>query len=359
MKDIYELLNDASIDPNEFEEMEVTELEKAKLKISLKQSISKKKMPGWKTNVAVASIMLCLSGAALGSAFPAYASGIPVIGDIFKYLDNGKTGVYDNYKELSTAMNMKEESNGIKVTIYDAIFDGKTVSMTFSIESEKDLGENPTTQGNPKLEGAKGTSGLSTISKVGENRYVGLYQTTDVTDRTSDVVGITWDLSSIVNTDTKEESKGDWEFAFSLNATVSEALLSGQSAEQGGVKVSVEKISIAPMSFIVYYDQNVSEIVRSKWQGVDVELQIKDDLGNAYSGQINGGVGSDSYNISWNETFGKLDPNASKLIVTPRVMLRSDVKTMDNGSEGISLLTKLKKGTEEFALNDIVIELKK
>lgn len=43
MKDIYELLNDASIDANEFEEMEVTELEKVKVKSALKKSISKKK----------------------------------------------------------------------------------------------------------------------------------------------------------------------------------------------------------------------------------------------------------------------------------------------------------------------------
>ena len=32
MKDIYELLNDINIDENEFEEMEVSELEKAKVK---------------------------------------------------------------------------------------------------------------------------------------------------------------------------------------------------------------------------------------------------------------------------------------------------------------------------------------
>ena len=36
MKDIYELLNDIDIDDNEFEEMEVTELEKAKVKSTLK-----------------------------------------------------------------------------------------------------------------------------------------------------------------------------------------------------------------------------------------------------------------------------------------------------------------------------------
>lgn len=43
MKDIYELLNDVDVDDHEFEEMAVTEFEKAKVKSTLKKSISKKK----------------------------------------------------------------------------------------------------------------------------------------------------------------------------------------------------------------------------------------------------------------------------------------------------------------------------
>ena len=39
MKDIYELLNEIDIDENEFEEMEVTELEKAKVKKDVKKII--------------------------------------------------------------------------------------------------------------------------------------------------------------------------------------------------------------------------------------------------------------------------------------------------------------------------------
>ena len=58
-------------------------------------------------------------------------------------MDNGRTGLYDDYKEYSTEINMTEESNGIKVTINDAIYDGKTVSVTYSIESDQDLGDDP------------------------------------------------------------------------------------------------------------------------------------------------------------------------------------------------------------------------
>ena len=91
----------------------------------------------------------------------------------------------------------------------------------------------------------------------------------------------------------------------------------------------VGEISITPMSFIVYYDQIVSQDVRNTWHGVDVEIEVKDDLGNHYSGEGNGGTGdSEGYNISWSKTFEKLNENATKLIITPPITLRE--YTSDN-----------------------------
>ncbi len=167
MKDIYELLNDINIDENEFEEMEVSELEKAKVKNTLKKSINKKrKMKSWKKNVVVASILVGLSATTFGLTFPAYAKNIPVIEDIFRFFDNGRTessidsndvkdeekGLYYNYKQFSNEINLTKESNGIKITVNDAVFDGKTVTLTYSIESEQDLGEHAGTT-LPKIEG--------------------------------------------------------------------------------------------------------------------------------------------------------------------------------------------------------------
>lgn len=46
------------------------------------------------------------------------------------------------------------------------------------------------------------------------------------------------------------------------------------------------------------------------WDTVYVEIEIKDDLGNSYSGEGNGGRGKDSYSMNWSKTFQKLDPKA-------------------------------------------------
>lgn len=366
MKDMYELLNDINIDEDEFEEMEVTDLERARVKTSLKKSIKKNKMKVWKKSAMAAAIIASLSVATIGLTFPTYASSIPVVGDIFRFLDNGRTGLYDEYKEYSTEMNMIKESKGIKVTINDAIFDGETVSLTYTIESDKDLGEDPFIHGNPDFKGSKGMAGSSRISKVDKNYYVGIYRATDLNRTDEDKVKIKWNLDSIIIPEKKEEIKGNWSFAFALNATDRKVQLSDHSSEQDGVKVNIEKISVTPMSFIVYYDQVVSEKVRNKWHGVDVDLEIKDDLGNSYSGESNGGSGdSEGYFMSWSKTFEKLNQNATKLIITPHITLREytsdnfgSVEITKDGPREIPIPKKYGKGKEEFVLKDIIIDLK-
>ncbi|UII56129.1 DUF4179 domain-containing protein [Cytobacillus spongiae] len=381
MKDIYELLNDINIDENEFKEMEVSELEKAKVKNTLKRSINKKrKMKSWKKNVAVASILVSLSATTFGLTFPAYAKNIPVIEDIFRFIDNGRTessidsndvkdeekGLYYNYKKFSNEINITKESNGVKITVNDAVFDGKTVSITYSIESEQDLGENAFID-SPDIEGVGAIGGSGKTTKIDKNNYVGILTLSNLEETKLDIANIKWDIDSIQNTDNQTKIQGDWNFDFSLNAVDSTMQISDSSSEQNGVKLNIEKISVTPMSFIVYYDQIVSENISNKWDGVDVELEIKDDLGNVYSGEGNGGKGTDSYNMSLSKTFEKLDENATKLIVSPHITLRdynsdnySSVKVSKDGDEReITLPEKSGKGKEEFVLEDIVIELKK
>ena len=366
MKDIYKLLNDLDVDDHEFEEKAVTEFEKAKVKSALKRSITKKKKRmGWKMNAAAAAIVIGLSTATVGLAFPAYAGNIPVIGDIFRFLDFGETGLYDNYKEYSTEMNLIQESNNIKITINDAIYDGETVAITYSIESDRDLGENPY-MFSADVKGSTGAAGSSHVTKLDDYHYVGLDKITPFS-LTSDTADIKWKIGSISRTDTGEKIKGNWKFAFSLPATDSQIQLTNQSVEQNGVTVNIEKVAFTPMSFIVHYNQQATQQVQDKWHEAYVELEIKDDMGNVYSGEGNGGSGQDAYTINWSKTFEKLDPNATKLMVTPHVTFRIHDATNSGGVEmtadgkekEISIPVKTGVLQEEFVMDDIVIELEK
>ncbi|MED4402647.1 DUF4179 domain-containing protein [Metabacillus fastidiosus] len=371
-KDIYELLNDVTVDEADFEEVEVTEMEKARLKKILKNSLPKKKSK-WKKPVFAAAAVLCLSTATFGLAFPTYASQVPIIGDIFRFLDNDRTGLYDNYKEYANELNVTKESNGVKITVNDAVFDGKTITLTYSLESEKDLGESPYTLDFVNVKGSHGASGSSIIKKVGENKYVGLLTATQMIEE-SDEVNVNWSIGE-VNTDPemKEETiKGNWDFSFYLKAAERNNLPIHKSTEENGVKVSIGKIMFTPMSFTVDYSQDVSKGGRKNWDVVNVDLEIKDDLGNSYSGQGNGGSGdSDGSHMDWSKTFMKLDEKATKLIVTPHVnyynygkggMESTSAEILENGEEKITELKSSnnnKKMRDERKLDDIVIELKK
>jgi hypothetical protein len=365
MKDIYELLNDINIDENEFEEMEVSEFEKTNVKKALKNSIHKNnKMKAWKKSIVAASVLVGLSVTSL-ITLPAYAGSIPVINDIFRFFDIGtteqygaekensnksnntkETGLYYDYKKFSNEVNITTESNGIKFTINDAVFDGKTATITYTIESEQELDNAGISLPNIEGMGAMGGTGITT--KIDKNKYVGLLTASNMENKNLDVANITWHIDSIRNPATQTDIKGDWKFSFSVNATESKVnLLSNASSDKNGVKVNVEKISITPMSFTVYYNQEISEMLRNTWDGVQVDLEIKDDLGNIYSGQGNGGVGIvEDGSMSLSKTFEKLDKKATKLIITPHVLRNYTSDT-----------AKPSTGKEQFVLDEIIIEL--
>lgn len=371
-KDIYELFNEVSIDEADFEEMEVTEIEKAKLKKSLKQSLQKKKKK-WKKPVIGAAIVLCLSTTTFGLAFPTQASRVPIIGDIFRFLDNDRTGLYDHYKENANELNVMKESNGIKITVNDAVFDGKTVTLTYSIESERDLGEDLTAFDRLNVKGSGGASGSSGVTKVEKNKYVGLAKSTQIM-KEQEAVNVNWNVQQIIlNPETKPEKiTGDWDFNFHLKATDSTFLNVNKSMKQKGLKVNIEKMMISPMSFTVYFSQDVSKELRKNWDVVDVDLEIKDDLGNVYAGEGNGGSGeADGSHMNWTKTFEKLDENATRLIVTPHVHLynygeggiqvtRGEI--LENGEKREFTLESKNNNDvmrDDMQLDDMIIELKK
>ncbi|MDA2153792.1 DUF4179 domain-containing protein [Bacillus cereus group sp. Bc253] len=368
MKDIYELLNDIDIDEKELKEIEASEIEKEKVKRNVKQSIhTKKKMRSWKKGVAAASILVGVSVAMLGIGFPTYAGGLPIVGDIFRFLDNGRTGLYENYKEFSTELNMTRESNGVKVTINDAVFDGRTITITYSIESDKDLGEKPFPFGSPQVMGFNGGGGSSNVTKVGEGKYVGMTTMSGHGSERLDVANVWWDIEAIELDYEGNVIKGNWNFAISLKAMDSKEVKVNGVSENELIKVNIDKMEVTPMSFIVFFNQEESKVLRSIWDSADVELEIKDDLGNKYAGEGNGGTSTvaEPHKSSWSSTFQKLNKNATKLIVTPRVHLRVHTSENHGGVEYVNGIEKKievpkkEAKSKDIVLDDIVIDLKK
>lgn len=334
-------------------------------KIGIKKAKAEQQNKKFKRPFAAAAIIFGLSAVTVGFAFPTTASNLPIIGDIFKLLGN-ESGVYDDYKEFSTEVNTMEESNGIKITVNDAIFDGETVTITYSIVSEHNLGEQPMIFDHFNIPDTEGIAGTSKIERISDNEYVGIMTGTYISKKDLKSTNVKWEIKSftILNENGKQEKeiKGNWNFAFHLDATDSKTKLIGQSVIQDGVGLNIEKMAITPMSFILYYEQVASVEVQNLWHQVYVDLEVKDNLGNVYSGEVNGGSGTDS-SMNWSKTFEKIHPNATELIVTPHVMLRNSdnftsLEQMEDGTiKETKLPEKYKRGQKDFVLENIIIDL--
>lgn len=372
MKDVYELLNEVNIDENEIEEMEVSDLEKEKVKTNLRKVLkrNRKFKTGWK--VAVAAGFLIIGGVVtIGITNPAYASEIPVIGDIFRFLNNGKTGVYDKYKENASEINMSRECNGVTVTIKDAVFDGQTITYTYEIKSDKDLGEKPfISKGGPILtvDGYMGGAGGGSITeKVGENTYIG--QDNDTLNKEMDEVKFKINIREISDMAGKEGEdksvKGNWDFELSLKAVEREKKIINKTTEKGGIKATIDSITDTGMAFIVNYSQETPKGLNNKWYFQSLELEIRDDLGNVYKGDGGSGHGEEnSTKINCNSTFPKINDKAKKLIITPKMNLSNEgggVKADENGNV-VPIKIPIDENHPahgEIVLDDIVVDLDK
>lgn len=322
----------------------------------------------WKKKVASAAATMVIGTTALGMAFPAYAKDIPVIGNIFSYLSENKKGNYMDYKEYSKSLDMTQEDKGIKITLNDAIYDGRTVMTTYTIESEKDLGDKISAKGDLSIEGYKGgMTGSSGVYKVKENTYVGFTRMS--IDEAKEDLNVKLKFEG-VNNHNDLDINGDWSFKFNLKKSDADIMMVNKSTTKEGVNLNIEKITFTPMSTILYYSQQVSEEELNGYHSVDINLvEVKDDLGNVYSGEGDGGYGTKNI-MNWTSTYEKIDENATKLIITPkaeftvlakngqRIISPSALKNKHMDKEVLEYLKEKGPMPKEMILDDIVIDLK-
>lgn len=371
MKDIYELINDIDIDEAQIEIMEVSELEKAKAKNNLKKSIKKEKK--WKKNLVAAVLLCSLIGGTgvVGIMNPAYAAEIPIVGDIFRFLDNGRTGAYDKYKEYADAIGAVKESNGVKVTIKEAVFDGKTLTYTYEIESNKDLGETPFLNANgPSISikdyngSLRGTSG---VKKVSDNVYVGKDEYTLDDERKSIDFELNFTGIGDMSSESNKTVEGNWNFKINIKALDSIKQPINKKLEQKGIKLNIESISKTPASFTLTYSQEVPKELLKKYFIVDTLMEeVKDDLGNIYTTAsfLTDPVREGDNAKRFIAVFGSLNPNATKLIITPKVHLSNDVTQVSSTGDGKEIDTspiidKDHPKSGEIKLDNIIIDLEK
>lgn len=364
MKDIYELLNDIEVDDKEMKEIEVSEIEKERIKKTLRKKIKKQSVLKKAVIAAGLSSVFVLGAVSFSMNNPVYAESIPVIGDIFTFINRENSKLYSGYRENANEINVTKEDKGISITIKDAIFDGRTFTYTYEIKSSKDLGDNITLSSGPRMikDYRGGLAGSSGVKKVSDCTYVG--QDAYTINEKRDSIDFLIDIDKIIDEDDSSIITGNWKFNINLDAIEGKTTEINKGIEKDGIKVNIDKITETPISCIVEYSYKVSDDIKNKFFNSHVGLDAKDNLGNVYESEDDGAYGNTNDQIYHATiTFEKINSDATKLILTPKADLSNTGGGVSGDENGVTkdltpVIDENHPEREEFTMDDIVIELK-
>lgn len=294
MKKLYQQFNHLNLDHINIEPMEVSTLEKERIKRNVLKAKKKKHLI---RNFVAAATFFIASSITIGYAFPTFAANMPIIGNIFElFIDNEKY-VFDNYDEYSTNIGMVQESNGIEVSVNDAVYDGENITIAYTIKSAKDLGERPVLYGENRELTAKefgkryqygGYATNHLVQKINDNEYAVLYIFELIRGSKPEEVHITFQGDQVVDLNNVNNAvAGNWSFEFTLGKLESKTQRiekDSMKTEAEGIKIEAFKITKTPISTAIYLSEEVFiEKENGEWRGAGIEYVVKDNLGNEYN----------------------------------------------------------------------------
>ncbi len=369
MKKVYKQFNHLKID-TELEPMEVNELEIARIKQRVLKRRNRKQIP--KIAGAAAGIILAVNITA-GMAFPAYAEKIPFLASVFERFNDDNKYVFKDYEEFATDIGVTKESNGISITVTDAVYDGENVTIAYTMKSEKELGTRPGLDGPFIIEEVKkryengGYSTRHLAEKVGEHEYAGLFVYQLVKGSKPEEVHARWSGDTVIDFNyVYTEYEGDWDFQFHLKKLESKTTKladAGLRLQEEGFEINMSKMVETPVTTTLYLTEKVLQDQFQppieNWHGIDVEYKVVDNLGNEYKTiyAYDVGVSKELNNLGQTRLMmNAIHKDATSLIVTPYVSvlkLGTPIAT-ENGSS-----TPLEVVGEPYKIGPIEVPLSK
>lgn len=223
-----------------------------------------------------------------------------------------------------TAIGQVQTDNGISVMIEDAVYDGTTITVSYALETDIDLGARPIMSNLFDIEESKrlAMTGHHPLQKTSDTTYVEVAKIIPEfkNDAPNEVV-VTWEPQGFINRETKKEYKGDWQFEFKLAKLESKVQLVNKSITQDGVTVLIKSLETTDMSTVIHYEQFVEADILKKWPYVTAQFNtIQDDLGNTYIVDGNGSRSTDN-GLSYQSSgaIKSIDPNAKSLKFVPTI----------------------------------------
>ncbi|CAM3271751.1 DUF4179 domain-containing protein [Filibacter tadaridae] len=308
------------LDIENIEPMNLSDSKKASIKNDILATRKKKKLVRLR-HLLAASIIVVSTVATIGFTFPTLAAQIPFLQNIISYFNDEDT-IYENYGDFATDISQLQTSNGVSVMIENAVFDGTSLTVSYAVETEIDLGTSPRMSTSFDIKGASGMGATGSLQKISDSTYVGLERITPHFNKAvPDELEVSWQPLAFKDYNANTEVKGDWQFNFKLPELDSKLQLINQSVTNHGVTMLINSFEKNGMSTVIRYEQFVEADILKQWPNVIIQFDaIQDNLGNTYIVEGNGGKSTDdglSYKLSG--TIKSLDPNAQSLKIVPTI----------------------------------------
>ncbi|TKC15284.1 DUF4179 domain-containing protein [Robertmurraya kyonggiensis] len=328
-----------------FEQIEVP---KEDVRHSIRQGIQRAEIKGKKKNhllrvLPVAAVLLVTTVITLGFSFPSFAEKLPIIGNIFKmFEDNDRKYIFEEYDSYSTKLDLTKESNGVRITLTEAVYDGENITIAYMIDSEHDLGDEPIIEWDPNhFDDLYGElSGTQLTKKLDEHKYAGIFMLNILNGNRPDSIEFTWEGTSIFSLeDRKNQTKGSWSFNFTLDKVESNIRQFENSATKGeGMEVDLKNMTTTPISTSFYFNQKVDRKVwkEEKLSAVFFDYEMSDNLGNVYTMVTNGSFGSD-IEKSGRAMTTEIDEEATSIIITPIVTVYKEKSEQSQDENGVEV----------------------
>ncbi len=313
------------LDVDSIEPMELSPTQKVQLKQTILNKNTKKRTAKWLRNLAAAAIIGVSAVTTINFTFPTLATQIPFMKNIVNYFDNNHT-MFENFENYATEIGQVQTSNGISMMIESAVYDGTSVTISYALETEIDLGPNPRfSMHGLDIKNSKGIGAHGTIQKVSDTNYVGLEKITPHFDKeVPDEIEILWRPQVFTDRSKKgdvTEVKGDWAFQFKVPKLLEDLQLVNETVTNHGVTARFTALAKNDLSTVIHYEHNVEPEIVKKWPYIDIQFEeIRDNLGNIYIVDSNGSQSSD-YGIYTKSsgTVQAIDPAATSITIVPEI----------------------------------------
>ncbi|TWT01494.1 DUF4179 domain-containing protein [Planomicrobium sp. CPCC 101079] len=291
-------------DIEEIPEADVSNFEKKEMK---KRLLRPKTKPRWIKKMAIAASIFIAASAMTAIAFPSVASQIPILQNIVSHFDEDEL-MFNHFSEVAQPLGLTETSNGSTVSIEEAVYDGTSVTISFALRTEENLGEFPLASGLLEASGANGSGSSIAMNKVNDTTYAGMItMAPDFLFGSPNTLKVSWEPESFEDFDTQTKLVGDWSFDFKLKALDSKAVKVGETIPLEGGRYKLNELLLTKLSTVLTLNkQDIDAAYVANWQ-------LEDNLGNTYPMQFGTG---DPTNEQF--TFEALDPEATSVIIKPQ-----------------------------------------